>query len=261
MKDKFTFKLTALFLALLLGALFALASCGKGKGADETSDTTNETVDTDTGAQTKETEADTDPMDSESLPDENERVPVSNPQAEAMVKHYFDLAMQVYDWLYESHMPVSEDAYAEEDGAKYYPVIGMSETPILDGGSIETYDDLCDYIYELFDGDIARILVSKSDGCYRDINGRLHCRIDSEDVENSEDGNGESDVENGDGEPADTEDTVTERYFVSLVSKDAVRYTLEQKRERAGEEPETVYIDYIFSNTSGGWCWTVFPLD
>ncbi len=240
MNKNFAVKITSLGLALLCGATFALSACGDKEESSnkETEDPSTEILTADPNVKVTE---DTFPIETLPPEDENVREPVDNPRAEMMVKYYYDLAMQAYGWVYTECMPITGEDGVEIDGETYYPIVTVFETALLDNATIETYNDLTDYINAIFDKAIAEVIVADTVENYRDIDGVLHCRIFDPKTDDS----------------ADAE--ITTEAFLSKVGSESFRYTVKETVMKDGET--TVYFhDYVYENTSNGWRWTAFPL-
>lgn len=239
MKKDFAFKITSLGLALLCGATFALGSCGDKKGNDENETTEDPSTEIITADPAGQTETDSIPLQTLPVEDDSVREPVDEPRAQMLVKYYYDLAMQVYNWVYTECMPITVEGGVEQDGDIYYPVVAVFETALLDDATIETYDDLKAYISALFDKPIADILIDATKANYRDINGVLY----SKPISTSEENNNQ----------------VTREEFLSAVGSESFRYTVKETATVDGETT-VVFKDYIYKNTAYGWLWTAFPL-
>lgn len=238
MKKDFVLKLTSLGLALLCGASFALSACG-GKGNGKTETTEDPSTEIITAAPNRDTDGPDVPVETLPLEDDTVREPVDNPRAAMMVKYYYDLAMQVYNWIYVECMPITIDGGVERDGYTYYPIVAVFETALLDGATIETYKDLTDYIYAIFDKPIADILVADSKENYRDINGTLYAKAIDADAQ---------------------EDGSDKDAFLSKYTSDLFRYTIKETKTIDGNTT-VVFNDYVYENTAAGWRWTTFPLN
>ncbi len=238
MKKDFALKLTSLGLALLCGATFALGACGNKKDdhkPETTEDPNTEIITADPGSITE----DTFPIETLPPEDDSVREPVDNPRAAMMVKYYYDLAMQVYNWIYVECMPIMVENGVEEDGATYYPIVAAFETALLNDATIETYKDFTDYISAIFDKPIADVLIADARENYRDINGTLYCKP----IETI----------------AVTDPSVTSEAFLSKFASDSFRYTVKETKTVDGNTTVT-FSDYVYENTSHGWLWTSFPL-
>lgn len=238
MKKDFVLKFTSLGLALICGATFALSACGGEKGGDSetTPDPATEIL---TADPTPDTEKETFPIVTLPPEDDSVREPVDNPRAQMMVKYYYDLAMQVYNWAYVECMPITVDNGVDEDGDTYYPIVAVFETALLNDATIETYSDLTEYISEIFDKPIADVIISEVSKNYRDINGTLHCKV----IETRE----------------DDESRGTMEEFLSKFSSNLFRYTVKETKTVDGDTSVTFH-DYVFENTSYGWRFTSFPI-
>ncbi len=240
MKKEFAVKVTSLGLALLCGATFALSACGdKGeKKPDETKDPSTVII---TAGTDEQAPIETIPLVTDPVEDDSVREPVDSPRAEMLVKYYYDLAMQVYNWIYVECMPITVDNGIEQDGDMYYPIVAVFETALLDNATIKTYSDLESYIRAIFEKPLADVLVADSLESYRDIDGALYCK-------------------GVDYQPEDTSDAqVTAEAFLSDMGSDHFRYTIKETTMKDGETT-VVYHDYIYENTSNGWRWTAFPI-
>lgn len=238
MKKDFTLKLTSLGLALVLGAAFAFGSCS-GKNNDGKPETTEDPNTEIITADLSKITEDTLPVETLPPEDDTVREPVDNPRAAMMVKYYYDLAMQVYNWIYVECMPITVDNSVEQDGDTYYPIVAVFETALLNDATIETYKDFTDYISAIFDKPIADMLIADARENYRDINGTLHCKVIESNV---------------------TDDpTVTSEAFLSKFTSDLFRYTVKETKTVDGNT-SVVFRDYVYENTSYGWLWTKFPL-
>lgn len=240
MKKDFVLKFTSLGLALLCGASFALSACG-GKGNGKTETTEDPSTEIITAAPNQDTEGPDVPVETLPPEDDTVREPVDNPRAAMMVKYYYDLAMQVYNWIYVECMPITTDGGVEKDGYTYYPIVAVFESALLDGATIETYKDFTDYIYAIFDKPIADILVADSRENYRDINGTLYAKAIG-----SETGSGDEQIE--------------KEGFLSKYTSDLFRYTIKETKTVDGNTT-VVFNDYVYENTAAGWRWTSFPLN
>ena len=230
-------KITSLGLALICGATFAFSSCGDKADNKETIDPSTEIITADPNAKVTE---DTLPLQTLPPEDEDVREPVDNFRAEMMVKYYYDLGIQVYNWVYTECMPINGEG-VEVDGETYYPIAAVFETALLNDAIIKTYDDLTHYIYALFDKPIAEVIAADAAANYRDIDGMLHCKI----------------LEPAGEETTDAE--VTKEYFLSKFTSDSFRYTEKVTTMKDGETSVT-FNDYVFENTANGWRLTAFPL-
>lgn len=239
MKKDFALKLTSLGLALLCGATFALSSCGdKADGKTETTeDPSTEIITADLD---KETTIDDLPVVTVPVEDDEAREPVDNPRAEMMVKYYYDLAMQVYNWIYVECMPITTEGGVEQDGDTYYPIVAVFETALLNDATIETYKDLTDYISAIFDESIATVLISDTRANYRDINGTLYAKP----------------IEGG----AESGEKTEKEAFLSKFTSNLFRYTVKETKTVDGNTT-VVFHDYVYENTDAGWRFTSFPLN
>ncbi len=241
MKKDYALKLTSLGLALLCGATFALGACGDKKNdgsKDTTIDPSTEIITVDPN---RDTAMQTFPIETLPPEDDTVREPIDNPRATMMIKYYYDLAMQVYNWIYVDCMPVSADGGVEKDGYTYYPIVAVFETALLDDATIETYEDFTDYIYALFDKPIADVLVADARAYYRDINGTLYART----IESVSDTDGEQSAKEA---------------FLSKYTSNLFRYTVKETKTVDGNTT-VVFHDYVFENTDAGWRFTSFPLN
>ena len=240
MKKDFALKFTSLSLALICGASFALGSCGNKKNGanDVTEDPSTEII---TADPNRDTVQQTFPIETLPVEDDSVREPVDNPRAEMMIKYYYDLAMQVYNWVYVECMPITVENGVEQDGNVYYPIVAVFETALLNDATIETYKDFTDYIYEIFDKPIADVLVSDTRANYRDINGTLYAKPIQSDAE-------EEDAQS------------TKEAFLSKFTSGMFRYTVKETKTVDGNTT-VVFHDYVYENVDSGWRFTSFPLD
>ena len=249
-----------LALCIVLGGLFA--SCGKNS--------TNSKNDTDSATATysetdketvRETEADTlETLPEESETDEELRVPIENEKALSFIEFQYEKALEAISFA-KGQLPYDNNTeIISEDGIICYPITDIVAREELEGGAIESFEDLTEYLRSIFALSIADSFIDIARDFYKDADGLLCFKTDR-----IADGfEIETEETQKESEPSTEEEpsapvVASKEFFLSDFTEKLFRYTAKINFETEDDTENIEYFDFIFENTGNGWYWTQFP--
>ncbi|MBR3966732.1 MAG: hypothetical protein IKJ91_06645 [Clostridia bacterium] len=256
-----------LALCLALGMLFA--SCGKDNGEKDNDIASDDSTYVETEEETApETELDTvETLPPETEPDEEIRTPIENEKALSFIEFQYAKALEAISYAEGGLTYDMNTEIIREDGRICYPINDIVEREELDGGYIDSYDDLSEYLRSIFARSIADDLIDRASDFYSDADGVL-CYITDRMADGFETETDEVTEETQESEalPLESESKNEEEptapivasaeFFLSEFTERLFRYTAKVSFE--GTE-EVSYFDFIFENTGSGWYFTEFP--
>ncbi len=261
-----------LALCLVPGILFA--SCGKEaavkeNGTDTTASTYAET-EKETSPETVSDTIETTPLETE--PNEDPRVPIENEKALSFIEFQYAKALDAISFA-EGQLDCDYNTeMISEEGIICYPIADSAERDELEGGHIDSFEDLSKYLRSIFARSIADDLIDKATELYMDIDGVLCLKTEkiagetetesekvtetTEETETTEGTEVQTEEETSSEEEPPILIVASTEYFLSQFTDKLFRYTAKVSFE--GTE-EAEYFDFIFENTGSGWYFTQFP--
>ncbi len=253
-----------LALCLTLGMLFA--SCGK-EGTDKenenhTSAVTYLETEKESSSQTAADTLEKLPYETES--DEEKREPIENEKAISFIEFQYAKALEAIEIAHGNLSFDGNNEMVTADGKICYPITDTTVREELEGGYIDSLEDLSKYLRFIFVQSIADDLIDIAMKFYVDVNGILCLKTDGKvDGMESETQEGPeyTEVPEEDGETSHEEGrpslvVASTEFFLSKFTDNLFRYTAKVIFE--GQD-EVEYFDFIFENTGSGWYFTQFP--
>lgn len=251
--------LATVILCLVFGGLFA--SCGKDEKNKQ-----NE-IETAVGTYSeKDTsfESETDTLETMTSESEEVRIPVENQKALSFIEFQYSKALDAVSFA-RGHLEYDDNTeMISEDGYICYPIIETEAREELEGGVIDSFDRLSEYLRSIFARSISEDLIGVARETYVDVDG-VFClktgRVAGESEPETQEESEETEALEEENESLHEEETEalivsSTEFFLSKFTDKLFVYTAKVSFD--GME-KVEYFDFIFENIGSGWYFTSFP--